>query len=240
MSRARSTGVLVVGLVESCRSPAASRSGATCRRCRPGQVGFDDMCGLQEYFDALEIETSPPPRVVSALDLEGDERRQDGPRRQGTVRLRERLSAQAPAPRSSTRTGGGCPTQVAHRRQDRDRGEVVGEGRREARHHRPGRRDGRRRRDLQPAVPRLPVRAAVRRAALSPAPRHVGPAAARARCGRDRRRRARRTAACRAMPTRRRPVASADETRRRGADGDAVRSVADARGCGSPEQLSLR
>ncbi|HEX3902829.1 MAG TPA: hypothetical protein VH853_08250 [Polyangia bacterium] len=38
----------------------------------PGQVGFDDMCGLQEYFDALEIQTSPPPRVVSALDLEGE------------------------------------------------------------------------------------------------------------------------------------------------------------------------
>jgi hypothetical protein len=37
----------------------------------PGQVGFEDMCGLQEYFDALEIKTSPPPRVVSALDLEG-------------------------------------------------------------------------------------------------------------------------------------------------------------------------
>jgi len=36
-----------------------------------GQVGFDDMCGLQEYFDALEIHSSPPPRVVSALDLEG-------------------------------------------------------------------------------------------------------------------------------------------------------------------------
>jgi hypothetical protein len=36
-----------------------------------GQVGFDDMCGLQEYFDALEIKTSPPPRVVSSLDLEG-------------------------------------------------------------------------------------------------------------------------------------------------------------------------
>jgi hypothetical protein len=35
-----------------------------------GQVGFDDMCGLQEYFDALEIKSSPPPRVVSSLDLE--------------------------------------------------------------------------------------------------------------------------------------------------------------------------
>jgi hypothetical protein len=37
----------------------------------PGQVGFDDMCGLQDYFDALEIKTAAPPRVVSALDLEG-------------------------------------------------------------------------------------------------------------------------------------------------------------------------
>jgi lambda repressor-like predicted transcriptional regulator len=37
----------------------------------PGQVGFDDMCGLQGYFDAIEIKTSPAPRVVSALDMEG-------------------------------------------------------------------------------------------------------------------------------------------------------------------------
>jgi hypothetical protein len=37
----------------------------------PGQIGFDDMCKLQEYFDTLEVRTSPPPRVVSALDLEG-------------------------------------------------------------------------------------------------------------------------------------------------------------------------
>jgi hypothetical protein len=36
-----------------------------------GQVGFDDMCGLQGYFDALQIGTSPPPRLLSALDLEG-------------------------------------------------------------------------------------------------------------------------------------------------------------------------
>lgn len=37
----------------------------------PGQVGFDDMCKLQDYFDALEIKSAQPPRVVSALDLEG-------------------------------------------------------------------------------------------------------------------------------------------------------------------------
>jgi hypothetical protein len=37
----------------------------------PGRVGFDDMCGLQEYFDALEIKSTAPPRIVSALDMEG-------------------------------------------------------------------------------------------------------------------------------------------------------------------------
>jgi hypothetical protein len=37
----------------------------------PGQVGFDDMCGLQAYFDALEIKSAPSPHIVSALDMEG-------------------------------------------------------------------------------------------------------------------------------------------------------------------------
>jgi hypothetical protein len=70
MARARSTGVLVVGLV--ILSVACSIAIRRDLSSVPaGQVGFDDMCGLQEYFDALEIKTSPPPRVVSALDLEG-------------------------------------------------------------------------------------------------------------------------------------------------------------------------
>jgi len=38
---------------------------------QPGQVGFDDMCGLQGYFDAIEVRTSPPPRVVTSVDLDG-------------------------------------------------------------------------------------------------------------------------------------------------------------------------
>ncbi len=37
----------------------------------PGQIGFDDMCGLQDYFDSLEAKVSKPPAVVSSLDLEG-------------------------------------------------------------------------------------------------------------------------------------------------------------------------
>jgi hypothetical protein len=36
-----------------------------------GQVGFDDMCGLQDYFDSLEAKVSRPPAVSSSLDLEG-------------------------------------------------------------------------------------------------------------------------------------------------------------------------
>src|SRR5689334_22135513 len=68
--RARSSGVLIIGFVSSLLacSIAVRRDLSTVQ---PGQVGFDDMCGLQEYFDALEIQTSPPPRIVSALDLEG-------------------------------------------------------------------------------------------------------------------------------------------------------------------------
>ncbi|HVZ73133.1 MAG TPA: hypothetical protein VHJ20_12215 [Polyangia bacterium] len=37
----------------------------------PGQIGFDDMCGLQEYFDSLNAGVAKPPVVVSSLDLEG-------------------------------------------------------------------------------------------------------------------------------------------------------------------------
>jgi hypothetical protein len=70
MARARSVRFLLVGVVSiSIACSVAIRRDISA--IPPGQVGFDDMCGLQEYFDALEIRTSPPPRVVSALDLEG-------------------------------------------------------------------------------------------------------------------------------------------------------------------------
>jgi hypothetical protein len=36
-----------------------------------GRVGFDDMCGLQDYFDSLEGKVAKEPEIVSALDLEG-------------------------------------------------------------------------------------------------------------------------------------------------------------------------
>ena len=69
MSRARSVGgFIVISVCVVACSIAVRRDLSTVQ---PGQVGFDDMCGLQEYFDALAIKTSPPPRVVSAADIEG-------------------------------------------------------------------------------------------------------------------------------------------------------------------------
>ena len=63
-----SLGLLLSAAALGCSSISVRRDLAAVP---PGQVGFDDMCGLQEYFDALEIHTSPPPRLVSAFDLEG-------------------------------------------------------------------------------------------------------------------------------------------------------------------------
>ncbi len=36
----------------------------------PGQVGFDDLCGLQDYFDTIEAKLAAPPTLVSAVDTE--------------------------------------------------------------------------------------------------------------------------------------------------------------------------
>jgi hypothetical protein len=48
-----------------------------------GQVGFDDLCGLQDYFDTLEARQASPPALVSAIDVEnqGDQRIQGGKNR---------------------------------------------------------------------------------------------------------------------------------------------------------------
>jgi hypothetical protein len=69
MSRARAYRWLFVGALTASAacSIAVRRDLSTVP---PGQVGYDDMCGLQEYFDALEIKTSPPPRLVSGNGVE--------------------------------------------------------------------------------------------------------------------------------------------------------------------------
>jgi hypothetical protein len=36
-----------------------------------GRVGFDDMCGLQTYFDRLAMKIGNPPLAVSSIDLQG-------------------------------------------------------------------------------------------------------------------------------------------------------------------------
>src|SRR5262245_33556042 len=70
MPRVRTLGLCLVGVASlSVACSIAIRRDLSA--IPAGQVGFDDMCGLQDYFDALEIKTSPPPRIVSALDLEG-------------------------------------------------------------------------------------------------------------------------------------------------------------------------
>ena len=37
-----------------------------------GQVGFDDLCGVQKYFDSLELKEQKPPKLVSSAQLEGE------------------------------------------------------------------------------------------------------------------------------------------------------------------------
>ena len=37
-----------------------------------GQVGFDDLCGLQDYFDTLEMKQELPPKLVSSSQIEGE------------------------------------------------------------------------------------------------------------------------------------------------------------------------
>ena len=183
MSRARSTGVLVVGLV-FCRSHAASPSAATCRRFRRARSASTTCAGCRststrwrsDVAAAARRQRAGPGRGERGQEVHGGKERFAFENDFQLKHLRRILN-------ENWRR---LPDQVATAEQDRDRGEVVREGRLEARHHRPGSRNGHRRRDLQPAVPRLPVRAAVRGAALSPAPGHVAFAAARgSESGRD-------------------------------------------------------
>ena len=135
------------------------------------------MCGLQEYFDALEIKTSPPPRVVSALDLEGQtggKRIHGGKERFAfendfqLKHLRRVLNENWRRLPEPVATASKIEIEVKWSEKAGTKRVVTDEDR----------RAGDRRRDLRAAVPRLPVGAALRRAALSPAAGDVGPAAA--------------------------------------------------------------
>jgi hypothetical protein len=68
----RNRRVFLVGVVSSFVGVAC---GIAVRRdlsaIPVGQVGYDDMCGLQDYFDSLEAGIAKDPVIASALDLEG-------------------------------------------------------------------------------------------------------------------------------------------------------------------------
>lgn len=46
----------------------------------PGQVGFDDMCGLQDYFDTIEAKLAAAPTLVSGVDTESQTSARQGGR----------------------------------------------------------------------------------------------------------------------------------------------------------------
>jgi hypothetical protein len=78
--------LFLVGVVSSLTTVAC---GVAIKRdfstVNQGQVGYDDMCNLQDYFDSLEAGVAKEPTIASALDLEGG----DGQKTQrgGKVRL---------------------------------------------------------------------------------------------------------------------------------------------------------
>ena len=69
MSR-RSLGArwLAVTLVGAACAPAIRRD---LSQIPAGRVGFDDLCGVQTYFDRLAMKIGEPPTVVSATEVQG-------------------------------------------------------------------------------------------------------------------------------------------------------------------------
>jgi len=55
------------GLLASACGPGVKRDLSTVP---VGQVGFDDLCGLQSYYDTIAIKQATPPAVIDAADIE--------------------------------------------------------------------------------------------------------------------------------------------------------------------------
>ena len=66
-SRWIAVGLALVGLVAAC--------GIGIRRdlghVPTGRVGYDDLCGLQEYFDTLEAKPTKGPKLILSVGAEG-------------------------------------------------------------------------------------------------------------------------------------------------------------------------
>ena len=91
----------------------ASACGMTVKRdlsaSKPGVVVFDDMCGLQNYFDALHDSTIATPREVFAQDLADENGKATG----GTARYRFETEFQLHHLRQLLTTNwGGLPDEV--------------------------------------------------------------------------------------------------------------------------------
>ena len=59
---------LAVTLVSAACAPAIRRD---LSQIPAGRVGFDDLCGVQTYFDRLAMKIGEPPAVVSATEVQG-------------------------------------------------------------------------------------------------------------------------------------------------------------------------
>jgi hypothetical protein len=59
---------LAVTLVGAACAPAIRRD---LSQIPAGRVGFDDLCGVQTYFDRLAMKIGEPPSVVSATEVQG-------------------------------------------------------------------------------------------------------------------------------------------------------------------------
>src|SRR5688572_9908912 len=65
-------------LLTACVLGLATGCGVTIKRdlsaVKPTEVVYDDLCGLQEYFDALKDSSLAPPTETFARDLNSDDR----------------------------------------------------------------------------------------------------------------------------------------------------------------------
>ena len=80
------------------------RSSATSRRSNPSDVVFDDLCGLQEYFDALK--DSSPGAALRDLRARHDRRREGGAPWAGASASASRTSSSSTTCASCSRTTG--------------------------------------------------------------------------------------------------------------------------------------
>ncbi len=74
---------------------------------KPPEVVYDDVCGLQEYFDALKSPQVSPPSEAFAQDFSKDGS-DKGTGRDDALPVQQRVPAALLPPPADTRTGSGC------------------------------------------------------------------------------------------------------------------------------------